>query len=165
MAGLVHPAELLVSGPLLLLWLAAPAVGWWISRPLADRRRPVRGATRVPARSGPPDLALLRNDGQRGRELAAARQSPGNPEPPRRLPHLADQHRHGLLANLSARDFGYLSTGELLDRTEQTLTTMARLERYRGHFYNWYDTRTLKPLPPLYVSSVDSGNLAGWAAC
>ena len=38
---------------------------------------------------------------------------------------------------------------------------MAGLERYRGHFYNWYDTRTLQPLPPLYVSTVDSGNLAG----
>lgn len=40
------------------------------------------------------------------------------------------------------------------------LDSMARLERFKGHFYNWYDTQTLKPLPPLYVSSVDSGNLA-----
>jgi cyclic beta-1,2-glucan synthetase len=39
------------------------------------------------------------------------------------------------------------------------LDTLERMERYRGHFYNWYDTRTLKPLHPLYVSSVDSGNL------
>ncbi len=66
-----------------------------------------------------------------------------------------------LLANLSAYDFGYLSAGEFLWRTDHTLATMEKLERYRGHFYNWYDTRTLKPLRPLYVSSVDSGNLAG----
>ena len=66
-----------------------------------------------------------------------------------------------LLANLAARDFGYISTGRLIRRTQDTLGAMQRLERYRGHFYNWYETRTLHPLLPLYVSSVDSGNLAG----
>ena len=66
-----------------------------------------------------------------------------------------------LLANLAARDFGYLSLGRLLERTQATIDTMQRLERHRGHFYNWYETRTLQPLLPLYVSSVDSGNLAG----
>ena len=49
-----------------------------------------------------------------------------------------------LLANLAAYDFGYLPTGRLLERTARTLRSMARLERYRGHFYNWYDTRTLQ---------------------
>ena len=66
-----------------------------------------------------------------------------------------------LLADLAAYDFGYCSAGRLLDRTQKTFGTLARMERYRGHFYNWYDTRSLKPLPPLYVSTVDSGNLAG----
>ena len=66
-----------------------------------------------------------------------------------------------LLANLSAHDFGYLSAGQLVERTANALATMERLERHRGHFYNWYDTQTLKPLPPRYVSTVDSGNLAG----
>ena len=65
-----------------------------------------------------------------------------------------------LLANLSAYDFGYLTAAELIERTHNALETMQGLERHRGHFYNWYDTRSLKPLPPLYVSSVDSGNLA-----
>ena len=66
-----------------------------------------------------------------------------------------------LLANLAAWDFGYLSQAGLLRRMGDALATMQRLERYRGHFYNWYDTRTLRPLLPLYISSVDSGNLAG----
>ena len=66
-----------------------------------------------------------------------------------------------LLANLAARDLGYLSAGGLIRRTQNALATMQRLERHRGHFYNWYETRTLRPLLPLYVSSVDSGNLAG----
>ena len=66
-----------------------------------------------------------------------------------------------LLANLSAYDFGYISAGQLIERTANALRTMEALERYRGHFYNWYDTQSLKPLPPLYISTVDSGNLAG----
>jgi cellobiose phosphorylase len=66
-----------------------------------------------------------------------------------------------LLANLAAWDVGSLSAGGLIRRTQDTFATMQRLDRYRGHFYNWYDTRTLRPLLPLYVSSVDSGNLAG----
>ena len=66
-----------------------------------------------------------------------------------------------LLANLSAYDFGYVTAGRLLHRTTQTLNTMKGLDRHQGHFYNWTDTQSLKPLPPLYISSVDSGNLAG----
>ena len=66
-----------------------------------------------------------------------------------------------LLANMAACDFGYCSTGQLLDRLRKTFGTLASMERHRGHFYNWYDTRSLKPLLPLYVSTVDSGNLAG----
>ena len=66
-----------------------------------------------------------------------------------------------LLADLAAYDFGYISAGEFLSRIQNTLETMEKLERYLGHFYNWYDTRTLKPLHPQYISSVDSGNLAG----
>ncbi len=67
----------------------------------------------------------------------------------------------GLLAHLAAADFGYLSTGRLLERLNAMLRSMAGLERYRNHFYNWYDTRTGLPLAPRYISTVDSGNLAG----
>jgi len=66
-----------------------------------------------------------------------------------------------LLASLSAYDFGYIPLNELLTRTEKTLTTMGQLKRFRGHFYNWYDTITLDPLLPRYISTVDSGNLVG----
>ena len=66
-----------------------------------------------------------------------------------------------LLANLTAYDFGYITMDELLKRTDDTIQTLLKLERYRGHFYNWYSTETLTPLIPRYISSVDSGNLAG----
>ena len=67
----------------------------------------------------------------------------------------------GLLSGLAAYDLGYLPGTALIERTRGALHTMLRLERCRGHFYNWYDTRTLRPIEPRYVSSVDSGNL--WA--
>ncbi len=66
-----------------------------------------------------------------------------------------------LLANLTAYDFGYISIGDLTHRTFETLSTMSRLERFQGHFFNWYDTISLQILHPRYVSTVDTGNLCG----
>ncbi len=66
-----------------------------------------------------------------------------------------------LLAVVSARDFGWIGAAQAIERLEATLATMTRMSRFRGHFYNWYDTRSLAVLEPRYVSSVDSGNLAG----
>ncbi len=60
---------------------------------------------------------------------------------------------------LAARDFGYLTADEFLRRCSLTMETLGRMERYEGHLLNWYDTRTLEPLNPRYVSTVDSGNL------
>jgi hypothetical protein len=65
------------------------------------------------------------------------------------------------MANLSAVDFGFITIGQFLERCSNTFSTLQNMERYRGHFYNWYDTQTLRPLPPRYISTVDSGNLAG----
>jgi len=64
-----------------------------------------------------------------------------------------------ILSTLAAHDLGYLTTGMLLRRIDGTLTTLEGLERHEGHFLNWYDTATLAPLHPRYVSTVDSGNL------
>ena len=98
---------------------------------------------------GPQDHWLPPDNHQEGRaEALAHRTSPTN-------------MGLALLGNLAAYDFGYIPAGQLLDRTANTLDTMAALERHRGHFYNWYDTQSLQPLPPVYVSTVDSGNLGG----
>src|SRR4030095_7022099 len=66
-----------------------------------------------------------------------------------------------LLANLAAKYFGYITGKEMAERCNNALHTMLKLERFSGHFYNWYDTRSLLPLYPRYVSTVDSGNLVG----
>jgi cyclic beta-1,2-glucan synthetase len=67
-----------------------------------------------------------------------------------------------LLSTIVARDFGWIGTLETVERLEATLKTMSTLRRVRGHFLNWYDTRDLRPLEPMYVSTVDSGNLGGY---
>ncbi|MEQ1592557.1 MAG: glucoamylase family protein [Thiobacillaceae bacterium] len=160
--GQVRSAEWLVWAPVLLLWAMSPVVGWWISLPLVtpapdltvDQRTFLRTSARRTWRFfadfvGPEDNWLPPDNFQEyPSPVIASRTSPTN-------------IGMALLADLAAHDFGYLSTGEFLQRVENTLATMEKLERYRGHFYNWYDTHTLQPLRPQYVSSVDSGNLAG----
>ena len=157
-----RPAAWLFAAPILLLWLVAPVVGWWISRPLVspapdlsvDQRAFLRASARRTWRYfadfvGPQDNWLPPDNFQEyPAPLVASRTSPTN-------------MGMSLLADLAAYDFGYLTAGECLQRVDNTLASMEKLERYRGHFYNWYDTRTLQPLHPQYVSSVDSGNLAG----
>lgn len=71
----------------------------------------------------------------------------------------------GFLSWMAIRDLGFVTNGQLLDRTSASLETLAKLETFNGHIYNWYDTTTLLPLEPRYVSMVDSGNLmaALWA--
>jgi cyclic beta-1,2-glucan synthetase len=64
-----------------------------------------------------------------------------------------------LLSNFTAYDLGYISFSNLLERTSELCENLDSLERFNGHFYNWYDIRTLQPLAPKYVSSVDSANL------
>ncbi len=66
-----------------------------------------------------------------------------------------------LLSNLTAYDFGYITMSEMISRSNNTIKTLHKMERYKGHFYNWYDTRSLAILTPAYVSTVDSGNLVG----
>ncbi|HZJ82927.1 MAG TPA: glucoamylase family protein, partial [Clostridia bacterium] len=65
-----------------------------------------------------------------------------------------------IVSILGARDLGYIGTLRALDRLEKIIGSMKRLELWEGHLYNWYDTQSLEPLKPRYVSSVDSGNLA-----
>lgn len=67
-----------------------------------------------------------------------------------------------LMANIVAYDMGYIGCYDLLERLSKTIETMKKLSMYNGHFYNWYDLEKLQPLYPKYVSTVDSGNLAGY---
>jgi cyclic beta-1,2-glucan synthetase len=153
---------LLIAAPVLSLWALSPLFTWWISRPLARRE----------ARLTADQTMFLRKMARKTWAFFETYVSPEDhwlppdnyqEHPTPKVAHRTSPTNIGLalLANLSAYDFGYLSAGQLIERTAHTFDSMATLERFRGHFYNWYDTQTLKPLLPMYISSVDSGNLAG----
>ncbi|MEI7771380.1 MAG: glucoamylase family protein, partial [Chloroflexales bacterium] len=155
-------ADALVALPVLADWLAAPALAAWLDQPHIDQplplsaedqlllRRLARGTWAFFERFVRAEANFLAPDNfqETPQPVIADRTSPTN---------IGLQ----LLADLAAHDFGYIGVCELTTRTERVIVTLDRLERYEGHLLNWYDTQTLAPLPPAYVSTVDSGNLAG----
>jgi cyclic beta-1,2-glucan synthetase len=157
-----QPASWLLAGTFAALWIISPAVARLASRsPLAAGRLTVSDA----------DAQALRLTARRTWRffetfVTAADQMlpPDNfqEDPAPVLAHRTSPTNLGLylLSVVTARDFGWLGTIEAVERLEATLSTMSNLARFRGHFYNWYDTQDLRPLDPQYVSSVDSGNLA-----
>ncbi|MCX6545835.1 MAG: cyclic beta 1-2 glucan synthetase [Acidobacteria bacterium] len=159
---MARPSSLAVAVPILLLWSAAPVITWHVSRPMKRR------GERLTA----DQLRFLHSMARKTWGFFDTYVGPADhwlpPDNYQELPALGVAHRTSptnmglaLLANLSAHDFGYLSTGRLVDRTTRAFQAMSAMERHRGHFYNWYDTLSLVPLEPRYISSVDSGNLAG----
>jgi cyclic beta-1,2-glucan glucanotransferase len=162
LVAVVRPHALAASLPVLALWAAAPFIAYALSRPVPPRHAVLGAADREFLQSvalktwryfetfiGPQDHALPPDNVQLVPELTVAhRTSPTN-------------IGMALLATLAAHDFGFIDLGELIKRIDATLTTVESLERFEGHLMNWYDTRTLAPLTPAYISTVDSGNLAG----
>jgi len=156
-----RPHALPIAAPVLVLWALAPLVAFALSRPSREEREELgeedRRFLRQVARktwryfeefdtalhhSLPPD-----NFQETPQPRLAARTSPTN-------------IGMGLLSVLAAHDLGFIRTQRLVERLEATLETVEGLEQHEGHLLNWYDTQTLAPLIPAYVSTVDSGNLA-----
>ena len=157
-----NPAALWVAAPILVLWAGSPLLMTWLGRPPPQRSAELSSSQRaflgrlarrtwaffeVNIREEdhwlPPD-----NIQEHPGLVVARRTSPTN-------------IGLSLLANMAAWDFGYLQAAAVVQRTRQVFTTLDRMERHRGHFFNWYDTETLSPLPPRFISTVDSGNLGG----
>src|SRR5213594_889463 len=162
MIAAARPSSLAVAGPLLALWVAAPLVAYWLSQPVSPERQLLSSEDRR-------FLRLIARKTWRYFETFMGAEDHGLPPdnfqeaPTPRLAHRTSPTNigMGLLSTLAAHDLGFIRTPELVERLEATVSTMGGLERFEGHLLNWYDTRTLAPLPPRYVSTVDSGNLAG----
>jgi cyclic beta-1,2-glucan glucanotransferase len=158
-----HPAAWPVALPFLFLWTVSPVVARWISLPrLAPTAPPLSSA----------DARALRLHARRTWRFFTTFVEPGDhalpPDNFQEDPHPVVAHRTSptniglyLLSTVAAHDFGWIGRRDTVERLEATFTAMTALERFRGHFYNWYDTKDGRPLDPRYVSSVDSGNLAG----
>jgi len=158
--AVVRPWALVGAAPLLLLWFASPLVVWWADRPPQAPRSEL----------SPLQRRFLRRVARRTwaffETFVGAEDNhlpPDNVQlhPVARVAHRTSPTNIGfsLLANLTARDSGYITLDQALTRIAATVTTLEQLERHRGHFFNWYDTQSLRPLAPRYISTVDSGNL------
>ena len=158
---LVRPRALPSSAPVLLLWAAAPIIAYALSRPVPTRRIALGEEDRAFL------LEVARKTWRYFEAFGGAEDHALPPDNVQLVPALTVAHRTSptnigmaLLAAVAAHDFGFIDTAALAARIDATLTTVEGLERFEGHLLNWYDTRTLAPLPPAYVSTVDSGNLA-----
>ncbi len=152
-----------VATPLAALWVLSPAVARWASSP-----PPAAGHLSIRAT----DISALRLIARRTwrffEKFVVAEENMLPIDNFQETPKPVIAHRTSptniglyLISVVAARDFGWLGTLDLLERIEATFAAMDKLERFRGHYYNWYDTTDLRPLEPKYISSVDSGNLAG----
>ena len=162
LAGQSRPGSWLLAGAFATLWILSPAIARVASRsPQMAGRLTVSGA----------DARALRLTARRTWRFFETFVTAGDhmlppdnfqEDPAPVLAHRTSPTNLGLylLSAVTARDFGWLGTVEAVERLEATLSTMSKLARFRGHFFNWYDTQDLRPLDPQYVSSVDSGNLA-----
>ncbi len=159
---LLKPAAFPAAFPLLLLWFVAPEITLLLNRP---RHKPVKALNEQ-------DRLFLRSLARRTwlyfESFAGPQDNWLPPDNYQGDPYPETAHRTSptnigmmLLSTASAWDFGYLGGEELAARTANIFATLDRLETHRGHFLNWYDTLSLQPLEPRYVSVVDSGNLAG----
>jgi cyclic beta-1,2-glucan synthetase len=159
----LEPGAWPLATPLVLLWALSPVIAWRMSLP------PKLVKAQVLSPQETRSLRLLARRAWRffetfvdGEENALP---PDNfqqdPEPT--IAHRTSPTNMGLylLSTTVAHDFGWIGVLDMAKRLEDTFDTMNRLRRFRGHFFNWYDTRDLRPLDPIYVSTVDSGNLAG----
>ena len=160
--GFIFPFARPASALFALVWIVSPAIAWWISQPIKTRTTSIT----------PEQAHFLRGIARRTWHFFETFVTvedhylpPDNyqEQPVRAVAHRTSPTNIGLslLANLTAYDFGYIPMSELIERTQNTMTTMGQMERFRGHFYNWYDTITLEPQFPGYISTVDSGNLVG----
>ncbi len=152
-----------VAMPFLVLWTLSPAIARWASLP-----PPVAGRKPVSDEDARALRSIARRTWRFFETFVSAEDHMLPPDNFQEDPNPVVAHRTSptnlglyLLSVVAARDFGWLGLLDGVDRLDATLTSMNALERFRGHFYNWYATQDLRTLEPKYVSSVDSGNLAG----
>ncbi|TAM83940.1 MAG: glycosyl transferase [Acidobacteria bacterium] len=158
--AILRPSALPAAAPILGLWLLVGVFTKWINQPPRRRKKSLEEQ----------DVAFLRLASlatwRYFREFSNAGVHFLIPdrvqeEPPAVVAIMSPTNLGMLLnARLAAHHLGYLTLAEFVQQTEETLSSAERLPRFNGHFLNWYDVETLEPLPPKFVSTVDSGNLA-----
>jgi len=161
-AIIIKPYSAVFTLPLLILWSSSPFIAYFISQIKSDESFHFQISE-----DDMNDLRVIsRKTWRYFEEFINHKNSylpPDNfqEDPPNGIAYRTSPTNIGLglMSFLAARDLGYIGTHELIERSSKTLSTIDKLERWNNHLLNWYDTRTLRPLRPRYVSTVDSGNL------
>ena len=153
---------LIIQIPVLMIWMLAPAFAWLLSHPGRQKKYNISNQQTLMLQK------LSRKIWAFFEDFVTRQDNWLPPDNYQEHPAGVIAHRTSptniglaLLANLTAYDFGYISPGCLIERTAHTLNSIKLLEKYRGHLFNWYDTISLIPLSPRYISTVDSGNFVG----
>ncbi|WP_240474881.1 GH36-type glycosyl hydrolase domain-containing protein [Rheinheimera baltica] len=157
------PHNVVLLMPFLTLWSLAPALMYWLSLPTNQQKTLPLSVDEAN------NLRLVARRTWRFFErFVTAEDNWLPPDNFQQLPEPVIAHRTSptnigmyLLSIITARDFGWLGTTASVEKLEHTFATLQQLSLFKGHFFNWYDTQSLQPLAPAYISSVDSGNLAG----
>lgn len=158
----LRPASLPVAAPFLIAWALSPFIAYRISRPPRTAQAPL----------SVDDITMVRLLARRTWRFFETFVGDGDnwlppdnyqEDPQPKIAFRTSPTNIGLLllSTISAHDFGYIGKLELTERLARTFATLEKLDKFQGHYFNWYDTRTLKPLDPQYISTVDSGNFAG----
>jgi len=156
----LKPESVALRGVLLLTWLLSPVIAYIISKDDLKRVDPLEDSALI-------DLRIIaRKTWRYFEEFANSKNNYLAPDNFQEEPFIGVAYKTsptniglGLMATLTARDMGYLGLIEMVEQLSRTIGTMEKMEKWNGHLYNWYDTSTLEPLFPKYVSTVDSGNL------
>jgi len=154
------PESIALRGILLLVWLLSPVIAYIISKDDLKRVDPLEDPALL-------DLRIIaRKTWRYFEEFANLKNHYLAPDNFQEEPYNGIAYKTsptniglGLMATLTARDMGYIGLIEMTEQLSRTIVTMEKMEKWNGHLYNWYDTSTLEPLFPKYVSTVDSGNL------
>ncbi|WEZ82037.1 glucoamylase family protein [Rhizobium sp. 32-5/1] len=152
-----------IGVPFALLWVLSPAIAWFVSQSAETEDQLVVSEEVVD------DFRkIARRTWRYFEQFVDKSQNFLPPDNFQEIPHPILAERTSptnigvyLLSVMSARDFGWIGFEETINRLEQTVATIDRMPKFRGHLYNWYKTDTLELMEPRYVSAVDSGNLAG----
>ena len=163
---LLRPDAVIAAMPILLLWFFAPVAAYATGH-LTPRTEP-----QIPKDDIPYLRSCARDMWRYFDTFANAENHWLPPDNLQETPVETLAHRTSptniaflLLSNIAAYDFGYIGAVDFSLRTERTLETLTKLKTFNGHFFNWYDTRSLEPLEPRYVSTVDSGESSGCPHC
>ncbi|MBZ0303414.1 MAG: cellobiose phosphorylase, partial [Anaerolineae bacterium] len=159
---LTYPQHLAIAAPLLVAWALSPILIKYISRPIPEARPELLAGDRRELRR------LARRTWLYFEEFVGPASHWLPPDHFQEKPHAKTVYSTSptnigllMLSTLTAYDLGYIGANDVAVRLRLTIDTLDKLEHYRGHLLNWYDAQTLDPLPPRYVSTVDSGNLVG----